>query len=455
MRKKLLTSSCAWALVCFLASLGFADPAHAGATVTVVNNDGANEGFNDPGAPDPDSAAGGNTGATLGAQRLQAFQAAANIWGGIINSTVEIRINAQFNPLTCSATRATLGSAGPNFIFRNFVGAPFANTWYVEALRNALTGTDGSAIDDIRAQFNSSIGTICAFPNVWYYGLDGSPPGTKIDFVTVVLHEITHGLGFLSTVNLATGAKLMGSDDAYMRLLENHTTGELFPTMTDAERFTASRNSGNLHWTGTDAIACGSVLTAGRHATGHIEMFAPNPGQPGSSVAHWSTTLSPNQLMEPSYMGPLLVPDIDPCLLVDLGWTLMPTTTTTTTLRPTTTTTTTTLPALTCNGLTATIVGTNSGEVITGTPGADVIAARGGNDVVRGRGGNDVICGGNGRDGLFGQNGADKLFGQNGADQLFGENGNDAMVGGAGNDSCAGGTGSDRAFGCETTTSVP
>lgn len=81
MRKKLLTNTCAWALVCILASLGLADPAHAGATVTVVNNDGAGEGFNDPSAPDADSATGGNTGATLGAQRLQAFQAAANIWG--------------------------------------------------------------------------------------------------------------------------------------------------------------------------------------------------------------------------------------------------------------------------------------------------------------------------------------------------------------------------------------
>ena len=57
---------------------------HAAATITVVNLDSPGEGFNDPSAPDPDSTNGGNTGATLGAQRLNAFQFAANIWGGLL-----------------------------------------------------------------------------------------------------------------------------------------------------------------------------------------------------------------------------------------------------------------------------------------------------------------------------------------------------------------------------------
>ncbi|MGH9365714.1 MAG: hypothetical protein ACRD1B_10700 [Thermoanaerobaculia bacterium] len=436
MRKKLLTNTCAWGLVGILASLSLADPAHAVATVTVVNNDAAGEGFNDPSPPDPDSAAGGNTGVTLGAQRLQAFQAAAIIWGGLINSTVEIRVGAQFDPLTCGPTGAVLGQAGPNVVFANFAGAPFANTWYVEALANALTGTDGDpASDDIFAQFNSSIGTTCAFPNVWYYGLNGAPPGTKIDFVTVVLHEIAHGLGFLSLVDLASGAKFAGFDDAYMRFLEDHTTGLRFSAMTNAQRLTASRNTGNLHWTGTQAIACGNaVLTAGRDpVTGHIEMFAPNPAQGGSSVSHFSTTLTPNQLMEPFYTGPLLVPDIDPCLLADL-------------VAP---------PPPTCNGKPATIVGTDNSETIIGTLGPDVIVALGGDDVVFGGAGNDAICGGLGRDRLFGQAGRDNFKGGSGRDRINGGGGNDKMNGGGGTDRCKGGSGTDTATSCENVSGVP
>jgi len=272
---RLIGNSGAWALIGLGVFLTIAEPVYA-TTITILNLDGAGEGFNDPGAPDPDSTAGGNTGATLGAQRLIAFQLAADIWEGLLNSTVEIRVDANFDPLTCSATSAVLGSAGPTTVHRNFTGAPVPATFYVQALANARFGGDLAPVDDdIAAQFNSSIGTTCALPNVWYYGLNGSPPGTNIDFVTVVLHELAHGLGFLSLVDLATGAKLVGGDDAYMRLLENHATGELFPTMTNAERFAASRAGPDLHWTGTEAITCGnSILTAGRDpATGHIEMF--------------------------------------------------------------------------------------------------------------------------------------------------------------------------------------
>jgi len=87
-------------LMCILAGVGFVvshffspEIAHA-AIITVINLDGAGEGFNDPSAPDSASTTGGNNGATLGAQRLIAFQRAANIWGNRLSSPVEIRISA-------------------------------------------------------------------------------------------------------------------------------------------------------------------------------------------------------------------------------------------------------------------------------------------------------------------------------------------------------------------------
>ena len=91
-----------------VAGLGASAPATA-ATITIVNNDGAGEGFNDPTATAP---IGGNTGTTIGQQRLIAFQFAADVWGALLPSNVEIRINATFDALTCSATSAVLGSAG-------------------------------------------------------------------------------------------------------------------------------------------------------------------------------------------------------------------------------------------------------------------------------------------------------------------------------------------------------
>src|SRR5262245_35277594 len=85
------------------------------ATITIVNNDGANEGFNDGTARAP---VGGNPGTTLGAQRLFVFQHAAAIWGSILPSTVQIVVNSTFDPLACDATSAVLGQAGPTSVHR-------------------------------------------------------------------------------------------------------------------------------------------------------------------------------------------------------------------------------------------------------------------------------------------------------------------------------------------------
>jgi hypothetical protein len=94
------------------AALAAPRAADAAATITVVNLDGAGEGFNDPSAPDAASTAGGNTGASLGDQRLIAFQRAAEIWHRFVESSVEIRVGASFDPLSCSAGGATLGQRG-------------------------------------------------------------------------------------------------------------------------------------------------------------------------------------------------------------------------------------------------------------------------------------------------------------------------------------------------------
>jgi FG-GAP-like repeat len=296
-------------------------PAHAAATITVVNNDSAGEGFNDPSAPDPDSTAGGNTGTTLGEQRLMAFQLAATIWGGLLNSNVVIRVGATMDPLSCGSTSATLGSAAPDTVSRDFAGALRAGTFYPSALANKLAGSDlDPDSDDIDATFNSSIGTTCSFPNVWYYGLNGTPPAGKLDFVTVVLHELGHGLGFLSLVNVTTGTKFFGFDDSYMINLEDHSTGKLYPAMTNAERIIASKDTGDLHWVGSNTVADSIFLTAGRHPSGHVRMFAPNPAQPGSSVSHFDTELTPNEVMEPFYTGPDLTIGLALSVMEDIGW---------------------------------------------------------------------------------------------------------------------------------------
>ena len=96
-----------------------------------------------------------------------------------------------------------------------------------------------------------------------------------------------------------------------------------------------------------------------------------------------------------------------------------------------------------CGGLRATIVGTNSNDVITGTSGRDIIVGLGGNDTIRGLNGNDVICGNEGRDVIHGGKGADIIYGNQGGDTLNGNNGVDTIYGGKFNDIIDGGGGRD------------
>jgi PKD repeat protein len=114
------------------------------------------------------------------------------------------------------------------------------------------------------------------------------------------------------------------------------------------------------------------------------------------------------------------------------------------------------LPPPTCEGETATIVGTPGNDNnIVGTSGRDVIAALGGNDRIRALGGNDLVCGGEGNDVINGGAGNDRLFGgepnredsSGGTDRIVGGIGNDFINGGAGNDRLNGYTGNDRLYG--------
>ncbi len=107
------------------------------------------------------------------------------------------------------------------------------------------------------------------------------------------------------------------------------------------------------------------------------------------------------------------------------------------------------IPALTCNGLTPTKVGTEGNDVLRGTNGNDVIVGLGGNDLIRGLRGNDLLCGGDGNDELRGGKQNDRLFGENGNDLLKGDNDRDRLDGGADTDRCEGGPARDTAVNCE------
>lgn len=315
-------------LTMLMTALALASPAAFAANIVIINNDSAGEGFNDESPRDP---VGGNPGTTVGEQRLFAFRFAGDLLGEKIVSNVDILVNASFDPLDCSPNSATLGQAGTEAII-DFEDAPpsgaRANTLYPIALGNALAGRDldvGEA--DIVAQFNSSIdgNLLCLANTDWYYGVDNNPPGGDIDFLSTVAHELIHGLGFASFANAATGQFPGGTPDIYSVFIRDLTQNATWGEMTAPQRAASANNDGNVVFEGASTISNGvSTLTSGVNQ-GRVQLYAPTVVQPGSSISHWDTRLTPNALMEPFDTGDTDFENgigLSTCVLQDIGWTL-------------------------------------------------------------------------------------------------------------------------------------
>ncbi|PTU30748.1 Ig-like domain-containing protein [Stenotrophobium rhamnosiphilum] len=305
-------------------------------TITILPGDG----FADSTAVTP---VGGNAATTLGQARLNLFQRAATLWAQKIVSSQPIYVSVDFYDLSCSPNQALLGQAAANAFFKNFPNAPRLNVYYPAALANALaqkridrsvpTIANRSATADVIAEFNSTIddgGTSCLNGKGFYYGLDNNP-GNKIDLLNTVMHEMGHGLGFTSLVDEVTG---QGADTSnpnqlgiYDQFVYDETATSFWPQMTTSMRVMSAINDGKLVWNGAAVNSAASRLSAGVTAAGHLQLYAPNPGQPGSSVSHWSNAASPHLLMEP-FDAPALKAaagvDFTACAFADMGWQLGP-----------------------------------------------------------------------------------------------------------------------------------
>ena len=233
-------------MICLL--LGLSAAVAGAATITIVNTDGVNEGFNDPTVVAP---VGGNPATTLGGQRLYLFQYAANIWGGKLVSAAPILVTAAFNPMTCDATSATLGSTSTSSI-RNGAGSPYTNTWYPQSLANSFAGYDlAGATNDMNISFNSTLDArTCLGGTAWYYGVDGNE-GVDSELLSVILHEISHGLGFMTTTNGSTGNYSSSSPHIYDYFLYDNATSLHWNQMTATQRRTSGVAVNKLAWDGS------------------------------------------------------------------------------------------------------------------------------------------------------------------------------------------------------------
>ncbi|MEQ1585352.1 MAG: T9SS type A sorting domain-containing protein [Cyclobacteriaceae bacterium] len=251
-----------------------------------------------------------------------AFQKAVDIWSTLIETEVPIRIVAVWQVITdgSGSSNNILGGANPGTFIRDFDGAQRILTWYPVALAEKMANKDFNdpTDPDVFAQFNS------AYPN-WYLGIDGVPQAGKTDLVTVVLHEIGHGLGItngytVSGDNGQTSDFFSGLHLIYDHFLESNSEQNLVRNFTPpSSTLKTELTSGSL-WFRTPQLE----KTGG--GDNRARVFAPNPFQAGSSIAHLdelSYNGSLNALMTPQIgtaevnhnPGPVAMK-----IFADIGW---------------------------------------------------------------------------------------------------------------------------------------
>jgi hypothetical protein len=251
-----------------------------------------------------------NLSGNLTAEQQTATEHAFDIWGAELVGTVPIDIHILFDSLRP-------GVSGSSRQMPHYLN-PATQTWYCSALGNQIVGYNiAPGMSDIHVTMNSK--------NNWYYKKTGSPNSVQLDWITIMLHEMTHGLGFAALVK-SNGGYLyvkpnggIASTDfpgIYDRQLYEGTSGANLPDLNQSQR-AALVASGNL-FSGAPV----SHLLISNNGD-RIKMYAPTTYSDGSSVSHWDYSVTFSTFMKPGNDPGFKCHNINErevAIMRDMGW---------------------------------------------------------------------------------------------------------------------------------------
>jgi len=261
------------------------------------------------------------------AEALSAFEYAMSIWETHLESSVPVAIEATWQELDGNV----LGSAGPTRIAQ-IPPIGEENTWYSIAQASAMTGNDIKATAG--TDFDIVININCAFDD-WYFGQDSNPPADLIDFVTVVLHEIGHGIGFIGSMvadedvgvgnwgfQNSSGSRQPIIYDLFTEDGENIPiiNETVYPNPSSLLYDVLTGSFDGIFFDGNDA----NIVNLGSP----VRLYTPFPWQGGSSYSHLDQDTfgdSDNALMRPRLDRQFSIHSPGPVMcgmLSDMGWPL-------------------------------------------------------------------------------------------------------------------------------------
>ena len=200
-----------------------------------------------------------------------AIDGAVEVWAQNFSSKVPVKIKVLWERQSSSGI---LASAAPGKFHNNFKNIPDNDLWYASALADAIAGEDiEPTIPEITIRINSTNGPML------YLGTDGNCPSNKYDLKSMILHEMAHGLGFLSNADY---------DDLYgYGSIQRPTPYDAYAQLPDGRRLmdldSPSLELGQaltqpLVWSGANAIRANNGIKP--------LLYSPSTYEGGSSISH-------------------------------------------------------------------------------------------------------------------------------------------------------------------------
>ena len=216
-----------------------------------------------------------------------AVQAAIDVWAENFSSKVNVNVNVTWGRATNNGVLAAASSKS-NFTFPE---APDRTLYYASAMANALAGRD---LDPKNPELEITITSNAP----WYYGLDGKCPKNLYDLESVIIHEMGHGLGFISGsyYDEFSGAARIDQPtpfDAYVQLPD----GRRLADMPSPSLETGKALTNTLLWSGANGIKANNNVRP--------KLYTPAIYEAGSSVSHLDEATFKDSLLD-SVMTPNL-----------------------------------------------------------------------------------------------------------------------------------------------------
>jgi len=241
--------------------------------------------------------------ASLGATRRATVEAVGSYFNTVLveNGAAQLHWGTSLNLPSSSL----LGSMGALY----YVGAGVTDGFVFKHITTGIDPDGNAATVDGQGQMN--------FGLTWNSGL-AAPSGSENDLFSVVLHEVTHSLGF---------AALMASDGGYVSGLNG--TRSTFTSFLSGPHGALIDGAGTFVGDAAD-LTSGQMVFTGANAKAanggaDVPIYSPATFSAGSSLSHLAASL--NGAMNPTYttgtMERSLIP-VEVAMLKDIGYEVVP-----------------------------------------------------------------------------------------------------------------------------------